>query len=300
MNLPRPWAILAASLVADLVLFGMPADYPPPLHDGLVALLLLASTASAGFAARRALAGEGGGDAPRLRAVAAVLLVAPFVLFSLLLGIGPPRVQPETDNELRFLVLAVSAMAVGGGLMLLREALAAAGERAWAAAGMAAIVLASPLYVVFCLIQRIDHVGIELGWSWAAEVADGRGELSPLDALSLAVLFFGGALTYLSTIAFARSLARVGWFGNGVARGVQGVGVLGLAFLVARGFAYPSPRVAFMHWYTVPGFVAGIPAVPWIPLGLVGVLLLRRGDRERGAVVALNAPARRAAPATPT
>lgn len=298
MTLPRPWAILAASLVANTVLFCMPADYPPPLHDGLVALLLLASIASVGFAMSRALAEAG--DAQRLRAVAAALLVAPFALFSLLLGIGPPHEQPLQDNELRFLLLAIDAMLVGGGLMVLKEALAAAGERVYAAVGLAAIVLASPLYVMFALIQRIDYVATELGWSWAGAVEGALHELTALDAFSMAALFFAGALTYIATAAFALALARSGWLGRGAATSLQAISGLGLAFLIARGFAFPSLHRAFSHWYTIPGFIAGIPAVPWMPLCALGVLLLRRGDREGAAVASLNAPARRAAPATPT
>jgi len=300
MTLPRPWAILAACLVADVVLFGVPADYPPPLHDAIVGALLLASAASAGFAAARALAGERGGDAPRLRAVAAVLLVAPFALFSLLLGIGPPRVQPASDNDLRFLLLAIDAMLVGGGLMVLKEALAAAGERAYACIGLAAIVLASPLYVAFGLIQHIDYVAVELGYSWAGTVDGTARELTPLDAFSIAALYFGCALTYIATASFAQALSRAGWLGRGAATAVQVASGLGLAFLVSRGFAYPSPHAAFSHWYTVPGFIAGIPAVPWMPLCAIGVLLLRRGDRERAAVASLSVPARRAASSTPT
>lgn len=40
--------------------------------------------------------------------------------------------------------------------------------------------------------------------------------------------------------------------------------------------------MVFMHWYTIPAFVAGIPAVPWIMPCLFGVVLLRRaGDEQR-------------------
>lgn len=210
MTLPRPWAILAASLVADTVLFGATADYPPPLHDGLVALLSLASAASGAWALSRSLANVG--DAQRLRAVAATLLVAPFALFSLLLGIGPPHVQPARDNDLRFLVLAIAAMLVGGGLMLLKEALSAADERVHARVGLAAIVLASPLYVAFGLIQRIDYVAVELGYSWAGSVDGTKRELTPLDALSIALLYFACALTYIATAASRRPWpARAGW-----------------------------------------------------------------------------------------
>jgi hypothetical protein len=92
-------------------------------------------------------------------------------------------------------------------------------------------------------------------------------------------------------------MARVGWLGPRAAAVVQIVCGVGLAFLLARGFAYPSLHAAFSNWYTVPGFIAGIPAVPWIPLCMIGVLLLRRDGLERVATAAVvSAPARRAPP----
>jgi len=55
-----------------------------------------------------------------------------------------------------------------------------------------------------------------------------------------------------------------------------------LLCLVNRGLQFPDPTVVFMHWYTIPAFVAGIPAVPWIMPCLFGVVLLRRaGDEQR-------------------
>lgn len=155
-------------------------------------------------------------------------------------------------------------------------------------------MIACPLYVLFALVQRIDYVAEDLGWSWAESVANGRHELTPLDALSIAALFFAGVLTYVATFAFARSLARAGWLGARTALVLQAVSALGLAFLVARGFAYPSLHAAFSHWYAVSGFVAGIPAVPWMPLCTIGVLLLRRAGHAQAAAT-LNPPARPAA-----
>ena len=288
----RAWIALAAILVVITAVFGVPADYAPPGRAALAAGLLVAAVACTWFAGARTLFLANPPD--RLAALAGTLLVTPFVLFSLAPGFGPPRAQPLADNELRFLLLAVDAILVGIGLLVLKEALVGAGERLYAALGGAAAAIASPLVVVFALIQRIDYVAEDLGWSWAVTVASARHELTALDALSIAALFFGGALTYVATLAFARSLARVGWLGRRTAGGLQVVATLGLAFLVARGFAYPSVHAAFAHWYTVPGFVAGIPAVPWMPCCAIGVLLLRRAARGPAADT-LSAPARPAA-----
>ena len=291
MPMPRAWIALAAILVVITAVLGAPVDYAPPVHDALAAVLLLAAIACVWFGGARAVVGAD--ETARLPAVAGTLLVVPFVLFSLLPGAGPPRAQPLSDNELRFLLLAIDAIAVAIGLSVLKEALAGAGERLFATLGAAAVVIACPLYVLFALTQRIDYVAAEHGWTWAASVADGQRELTPLDALSIAALFFAGALTYVATFAFARSLARVGWLGARAAFVLQALAALGLAFLIARGFGYPSVHAAFSHWYTIPGFIAGIPAVPWMPLCAIGVLLLRRASRAPAA--AFSPPARPAA-----
>jgi hypothetical protein len=301
VSLPRSWALLAVCLLAIFALFGAPADYPSTLHAAIVGIALAVSVVALWFAGARTAVRAGADDTMRLRAGAAALLVAPFILFSLLPGAGPPREQPVQDNELRYLLLAIDPMLVCAGLLLLKEALASAGDRLNAALGLAAIGIATPLYVAFALIQRVDYVAAELGWSWAQAASSGQHELTALDALSMAALFFGGALTYIATAAFAGGLARVGWLGRGTAIGMQVVCGVGLGFLVARGFAFPSLHAAFSHWYTVPGFIAGIPAVPWIPLCVIGVLLLRRDGLERDATAAvLSVPARRAAPSVPT
>jgi len=301
VSLPRPWAILALCLIAILVLFGAPADYPPTLHALIVSIALVASLGALWFAGASAVIRSSADDTVRLRAAGAALLVAPFILFGLVPGLGPPREQPARDNELRFLLLAIDPMCVCAGLLLLKEASACAGDRLHGSVAMAAIGLATPLYVAFALIQRIDYVAVDLGYTWAASVSGHQRELTALDAFSMAALFLGSALTYIATAAFARSSARAGWLGRGAAMGVQVVCGLGLSFLLARGFAYPSLHAAFSNWTTVPGFVAGIPAVPWIPLCVIGVLTLRRVDLERDVTKAVvSAPGRRAPTSRPS
>jgi len=265
---------LAALLVAIFVLFGRTADYEPATRTALVALMLLAAAAAAWFGGARALASAD--PARRLRAAAGVLLVAPFVLLALLVGIGPPHEQPPADNALRFAVLAVDALLAGSGLLVLRRALADAGENFWSTLGATAATWATPLYVVFALVQRCDYVAELHGWSWAGAVSGTLHELTALDALSMAVLFFAGLLTYVATAAFAVALGAAGWIGRRLAGVFVAISGVAFAFLVARGFAYPSLEGAFSHWYSIPGFIVGIPAVPWMMPCAMGVLLLRR------------------------
>ena len=49
-----------------------------------------------------------------------------------------------------------------------------------------------------------------------------------------------------------------------------------------RGVAYPEISSDTAPWYTRPGVIAGIPAIPWIMACLLGVVVLRRaGDTKR-------------------
>ena len=91
----------------------------------------------------------------------------------------------------------------------------------------------------------------------------------------------GGA--YLATAAFAASLGRVQWLGRGAARAFMIVNAVALLFLVMRGLQYPDGRAT--PWYTNPGFIVGIPAVPFIIPFLFGVVLLRRAGESDGAPV---------------
>jgi hypothetical protein len=54
-----------------------------------------------------------------------------------------------------------------------------------------------------------------------------------------------------------------------------------LLFLVIRGLHYQDPKALSTPWYINPGFVVGIPAVPFIMPFLFGVVLLRRAGEEQ-------------------
>jgi hypothetical protein len=158
-------------LIAITARFGAPADYPPAPHAALVGGALAAGLALAWLAGAHLVFRSNVDDSARLRAASATLLVAPFILFGLVPGIGPPRVQPPQDNELRFLLLTIDPMLVCAGLWLLKEGLAGAGERLLATMGLAAILMATPLYVAFAVIQRVDCVAVALNWTWAAALS---------------------------------------------------------------------------------------------------------------------------------
>jgi len=93
------------------------------------------------------------------------------------------------------------------------------------------------------------------------------------------LLFVACALTYATTAAYAASLGRARWLGRWAAAAYVTLSAVALLFLVLRGLAFPSATGASRAWYTEPGFVVGIPAIPWVLPALLGVVLLRRaGD----------------------
>src|SRR5260370_184246 len=78
--------------------------------------------------------------------------------------------------------------------------------------------------------------------------------------------------------AFAASLGRVLWPGRRATRTFVTTGLMAAVCLAMRGLVFALPA----HWYGMPGFIAGIPAIPWILPGLLGIVLLRRaGDVDK-------------------
>jgi hypothetical protein len=133
-------------------------------------------------------------------------------------------------------------------------------------------MLSGPLY----LIWNTFAFGVFFAKERAGEVPQALHSLGDIFDL---VLFVSGFLTDLATAAFAASLGRVQWLGRGAARAFMIVSFVALLFLVIRGIQYPDGRVT--PWYTSPGFIVGIPAVPFIMPFLFGVVLLRRAGEEQ-------------------
>jgi hypothetical protein len=221
----------------------------------------------------------------RLLGLAGTLLVTSFALVALLwVGLGAPWQATVAENQMRYLVLIVMTTAIAGGFVVLREALCEAGERFYATLGFAAIMLSGPLY----LIWNIFAFGAFFGKEHAGDVP--AAIVSLRDTLDV-LLDLGAVLTYLATAGFAASLGRVQWLGRRATRAFIIVSFVALLFLMIRGLQYPDPRALSTPWYTNPGFVVGIPAVPFIMPFLFGVVLLRRAGEEQsqeGAVAELE------------
>jgi hypothetical protein len=216
-----------------------------------------------------------GAESNRRRALAGELLLTPFALVALFwVGLGPPWDASPRENVMRYLVLLVSSVAVSAGLIVLKEALSEAGERQYSTLGFAAAMLAGAAYLIW--------MSLMLG-AYIVKVRDGQvppAINSLIDAFDV-LLDVACLLTYLATAAFAVSMGRSAWLRRGATRAYVAASLIALLFLVMRGMSYPDPAALSTPWYTQPGFIAGIPAIPFIMPFLLGVVLLRRaGDSQ--------------------
>jgi hypothetical protein len=207
---------------------------------------------------------------PRLLALTGIFLITPFALLALLwVGLGPPWQATPAENQMRYLVLTAMAIAIVVGFVVLTQALSEADEKFRSSVGFATILLAGPLYLIFDAFG----FGVSTARLHGSEVPSAFHDLNAVIDM---ILFLAGALTYIATAAFAVSLRQARWIGRGAARAFTIVSLIALLLLVIRGLHFPDPKALSMPWYASPGFIVGIPAVPFIIPFLFGVVLLRR------------------------
>lgn len=259
-------------------MFAVRATYSPIVYYTIALIQCIVASVAAWKLGVSAIKAEA--EDSRKLAVAGGLLIMPWILFSFLAGFSAPPLATPSENQLRYLILLINALMIAGGLVVLRQALSEAGERFYSTLGFAAIIFAFPLYAIFTSISLIEYRAIERAVSQQANSTNPM-----LDEMSLVALFFGAVLTYLATASFAAALGKTSWLGRSASRAFVGISlfaVLGVAIKMIEVFRSPqNPMWDFSPWYAIPGNVLSIPAIPWIMLVLVGVVLLRRAGEGR-------------------
>lgn len=211
----------------------------------------------------------------RRLALAGALLILPWAIISLLwIGLGAPFQATAPENYMRFLVLLANTVVVGSAFVVLKEELYEAGERLYSTVGFAASIPAGTAYLV-C-------ISMSVATSIAALSAKGALSVGLFRELYSVLEFVACILTYIATAAFAASLGQVRWLRPSAARAFVTASAVLVLLIVMRGLSYPELSGDTAPWYFRAGFIAGIPAVPWIMPCLLGVVLLRRaGDEQR-------------------
>lgn len=267
------YIFLCAFPFLSLVVVGVRAFRIPGVYTGVGALLFASMVIAAWFLGMRVIGSTAA--ATRRMALAGSLLIAPWAVISLLwVGMGAPFQATTAENYTRYLVLLANSIVVASAFLALKQELYDAGERFYSTVGFAASIPAGVAYLV----------------SVSMSVAQTMAKLNGGDAAATPLLvnlygvweFVAAVLTYVATAAFAASLGEARWLGRGAARAYVIANMILLLLLVARGLSYPELSSDTAPWYVRPGFIAGIPAIPWLMPGLLGVVVLRRaGDEQR-------------------
>ena len=255
----------------DLVIMGTRPLRIPGLYQAIGAVLFIAIVLAA-WTLGASVIGSGAA-APRKLALAGVLLITPWAIMSLLwVGIGAPFQAATEENYMRFLVLVANSIIVASAFVVLKEALYEAGESFYSTIGFAASISAGVAYFV------------SNSMSLARSLEAMRGHATPppilLDDLFSVMEFFACMLTYVATAVFAISLGRGRLLGRGAVRGFVIASSVFLLFLIMRGLSFPEISGHTAPWYTRPGVIVGIPAVPWLLPCLLGAILLRRAGES--------------------
>ena len=274
MNAARrlSYVFLCIVPLLNFVVVGVRAFRVPGVYQAVGVAYFAAIAIAAWTLGARAIIG--GAERERRLVLAGGLLLVPSTLMSLLwVGLGTPWDATSAENRMRYLVLVIASIAVTGGFVVLEQALREAGERFYSTLGAALVILAGAGYLVWTSF----YLGL-----FILKVRDGQtpAALVSLSDVLDALLFIASVLTYLATLTFAVCMGRVRWLGRGATRAYVIANLLFLVLLVIRGLSFPDPTAGSAPWYIRPGFIAGIPAVPWIMPYLFGVVLLRRADGE--------------------
>ena len=256
----------------DLVVCGARSLRTSGVSQVLGVALFAAVATAVWLVGARAVGGKDAGT--RKVALAGVLLILPWALIALLwVGIGAPFQATLEENFMRYLVLVSNAILVTSGFVVLKDALYDGGERFYSTIGFAAILTGGATYLA-CLSLSLAQVAM-------AQAGDKTPPPAITEYLYSVLEFFACIMTYVTTAVFAIAVSRARLVGRGAAWAYATASAILVLLLVLRGLEFPEISANTAPWYTRPGVIAGIPAIPWIMPGLLGAVLLRRaGDVE--------------------
>ena len=80
---------------------------------------------------------------------------------------------------------------------------------------------------------------------------------------------------------FATAMSRVRLLGRIPGLSYVTASAILVLLIVVRGLGFPEISAHTTPWYTRPGVIAGVPAIPWLMPTLLGVVLLRRAGEAR-------------------
>jgi hypothetical protein len=267
--------LLCLVLVATLVIAAIPMPRDGVLSD-LVGITLCTAmlTPAWWLSTGGRLKGQ-----PMAAGIAGLLLIAPFVPVALLwTGLGTPWDATPADNRMRYAVLALGSCSMTLAFLSAERLARPVGNGFLGLFVQVSALLAGSAYLLWCSFQ----------WGYHAMIDDSGVTSEPagvINNLLDAQLFVAGALTYCSALALAWLLYRGGWLARWTCVLHLVIGSVLLSLLALRGVHFPAPDAGPSPWYVEPGFIAGVPAMPWVLAFFMGAAVLRRaahGVRSAG------------------
>jgi len=205
----------------------------------------------------------------RKQALAGVLLIVPWAIVSLLwVGLGPPFQATLAENYMRYLVLVWSSIIVTIGFAIQKDVLSDSGERICSTVGLATALTAGAAYLI-CLNLSLAETALALHGGETRPSAIHGNYYSAIE-------FVACVTTYVTAAVFAAGMGRVRLLGRSAAAVYVTMASILVLLIILRGLEFPEISANTAPWYTRPGVIAGIPAIPWIMPGLLGAVLLRR------------------------
>lgn len=207
------------------------------------------------------------------QAATALMLFAPWLLFSIFAGMGPPPptlqgwVNAAAEQQIRYTLLISGGILLVLGSALLKVKLQAAGENLYSVMAAAAINLAVPLFIInmaFWGYYLTDafRVFVQLNVSKRPDL------YGPTKSLFYVISIAEVLLMYLGTVFFAVSLKVTGLFNPAACRYYVFFGLVDMVLVVLPP-SWPEP-------FGTAGYLVAIPAIPFIMPYLIGVHLLKQ------------------------
>jgi hypothetical protein len=213
-----------------------------------------------------------GNSQTKQQVITALLLFAPWLLFSIFAGMGPPPatlqgwVETAAEQQVRYTILIAGGILFALGSALLKVKLQAAGENIYSAMASAAINLALPLFII-----NMAFWGYYLTDAFRVFILQGAAKrpdwYGPVKSLFYVISIAEVLLLYLGTVLFAVSLKVTGLFNLVACRYYITFGLVGVVLVVLPP-SWPEP-------FGTAGYFVAIPAIPFVMPYLIGVHLLK-------------------------
>jgi hypothetical protein len=202
-----------------------------------------------------------------------LIMIIPWILFSIFFGMGPPPVtiagwlETAGEQQTRYYILIIGGIVAVAGFVLLREWLKKSGENFYSLLGLTATLIAIPLFII-----NMAYWGSFLTEAFR-HFQDASANARPAWYLSLRSLFYSIGLVevslfYLATAAFAASFKKSRIFKSGTCNTYI---IVSIAFFILSILPPSSPEPLASASY-----LTSIPAIPFIMPYLMGVHLLWR------------------------